>query len=405
MFRIIELTFLSIASCTFVFACGDDGGGTADAADPDGDSGAGETTLQETTAANDTTPSEVTGPSESCEGVAATPDWTFLEPIEVLIDRDLPFATVGNQKAGLAGVAYGNGTFVATAQIVGGDKLRWLTSRDGLAWTAHELDPPGGGTTLTTSRVHFQRDRFIFFADFWGGGAWIYTSEDGVDWDVTQLEGTRVFAKEFQSLPDLTVYVGDSNAMASSEDLAVFTPQSPTVGSYSFMDIAAGNGRFVVTANGGVNGYTSDDAVSWDALETLKGHTVEFGNGNFVAFAYPGVKTSPDGITFTDATPSGDRSGWTPRFAGGRFLTIGIADATQMPIAASDDGVAWVSFGAIPFPEKPAEATAQAHTFNDVACGQCTCVFVGISVVQYRSADPWTQDNFALIAAGKVSLD
>jgi len=369
--------------------------------------------------ATDATPSDVTSPPdadstqndgtvetslpqpENCSGVDSTPEWTWLDPIEELIDRGLPFATVGNQIGGLAGVAYGNGIFVATVAVLGGDKLRWVTSSDGTTWTAHE-EPVPGGSALTTSRVHFQRDRFIFFADFWGGGAWIYTSTNGLDWSKAELGGTRVFAKEFESVGNLTVYVGDSNAMASSADLATFTPRSPTVGSYSFMDIASGAGRFVVTANGGVNGYSSADAITWDPIESLKGFTVEFGRGTFVATAYPAVQTSPDGVTFTPQTPTGVRSGWPPQFAGGRFLTLGNQTEIDMPIAASTDGIAWTPFGAIPLRPLPDGAASNVNAFVDVACSSCTCVFVGLSISTFRGQMPWSQDNYPLIAVARV---
>jgi hypothetical protein len=311
-------------------------------------------------------------------------------------------APVGDQIAGLKGVAFGGGRFVATVNAVGEEVLRVMTSSDGLTWRIHELTPPGGGTTLGISRIHFQRDRFVFFADFWGGGAWVFTSSNGTDWSSSRLEGDRVFAAEFASDGDLTLYVGDSNSIASSADLESFTPVTTTSGSFSYMDVAAGNGRFVATANGFVDGQTSPDTVAWEGLPELQMHTIEFGRGFFAAFSYPSVRTSTDGVTFTEQVPTGDRSGWSPRFAGGRFVTLGISGAEGMPFAASTDAVNWSPFGTLPLPEVPSGATSAGDYLQEVACSTCTCVFVGLTVVGNQSQDPWTQDNLPLIATARV---
>ncbi len=343
-----------------------------------------------------------TPPEEDCSGVGDTPTWEIVESPPGLVDEGLPWATVGDQIAGFQGVAWGRGRFVAVVQSAGEDVLRWATSTDGYAWELHELPPPEGGTTLGVSEVHFQGDQFVFFANFWGGGGWVYTSPDGLDWTETRVADS-VSVEEFASDGGLTVVAGGSNALLSSTDLVTFTPRSPTpYGSFSYTDVAAGNGRVVLTTNGFVDGYDSADAVSWTGHPELQMFTVEFGRGMFAAFRYPEVLTSPDGVTFTPRTATGSRSGWSPLFTGGRFVTLGISDGVTMPLAASTDAVTWTPFGAIPLTPLPSDATSTADYHRSIACSACTCVFVGLTIHGHRDVDPWEQDNLPLIATARV---
>src|SRR5436190_24134554 len=70
-------------------------------------------------------------------------------------------ATFGNagkgifdpQVAGLTGIAFGNGLFVATGASGNDTVLRWATSPDGTTWTARSQPVGGDLKTFSTSRV------------------------------------------------------------------------------------------------------------------------------------------------------------------------------------------------------------------------------------------------------------
>src|SRR5882757_5174046 len=65
---------------------------------------------------------------------------------------DATFSNVGKgvleaQTAGFAGIAYGNGLFVAVAISSSDTVFRWATSPDGITWTGRSQATPTGNTT------------------------------------------------------------------------------------------------------------------------------------------------------------------------------------------------------------------------------------------------------------------
>ena len=154
-------------------------------------------------------------------------------------------------------IAYGNNKFVA-----GSENGKMAYSSDGKTWTAVSNSTFG---TSDINAIAYGNGKFVAG----GENGKMATSTDGVNW-------TAVSDSKF----------GTNNAINA---------------------IAFGNGKFV--AGGGYIAYSSDNGASWDrATGTYNIDAIGFGNGKFVAGgggALSGnMKTSPDGITWTNVSNS-----------------------------------------------------------------------------------------------------
>ena len=140
----------------------------------------------------------------------------------------------------LAGVAYGNGQFVAVFPgLHAGVPLPWVfTSPDGVNWT--QLPGPPDVSTVT-----FGNGVFVGGGSYWGAPGYIlngvlYSSSDGTNWT-----------------------------------------QRGSVGGASFSGVAYGSGQFVALAGPSV--YTSPDGTNWVAHAVLaEASALAYGNGQFI---------------------------------------------------------------------------------------------------------------------------
>jgi len=196
------------------------------------------------------------------QGVSSPPPPGRWQPVSLPPTYNL--ATGMTYTIPLAGVAYGNGTFVAV-----GWNGTILTApgggpRRGLAWTSHN-----SGTSMFLSGVAYGNGTFLTV----GLNGVVLTSPDGVTW---------------------------TNR----------TPSFHEGPRYSLLGISYGKDTFVAVGTGGTV-LTSPDGVTWTVR--IKGSAmnpsgvvdddlggVAYGNGTFVAVGINGaIVTSPDGTAWT----------------------------------------------------------------------------------------------------------
>ncbi len=367
-------------------ACSSDGSSaSADGADAAAASEGGTTTSSDGGGTTSPDGGTTVTPEPSCDGVTAGASWDYVDP-KTLPDFNAtgPGDTVTAR--GLTGVAYGNGRFVAVGIMSQQSRLLWLTSDDGVAWTKREQALPAGEKHGTTKGVHFINGKFVFFGKDIGTGFRVYTSADGLTWDVNKVDDSGNVVEDFVTDGTTTVMVGPSNSFYRSTDLVHWTPITPfTPGSYGFDTIAFGAGRWVASINTSQSIWTSTDTSAWTAQDNVAHDLrVVFGRGMFVGNSGDGLFTSADGTGFTKRTTTGLMNGGTPFFAGGRFMFLS-ADITHAPytdqqVDVSTDGVAYSVLG-----------TVNGHPHPvvwDVAYGRCRYVMAGWS----QSGDdhlPW----------------
>lgn len=353
---------------------------SSDATSTGGDAAApgegGATTTDDGGTTTHTDGSTTVTPEPSCDSVTAGTTWDYVDP------TTLPdFKATGPGDAptarGLTGVAYGNGKFVAVGRVTQQTKLLWLTSDDGIAWTKHEQALPATEKHGTLKGVHFINGKFVFFGKDIGTGFRVYTSADGLTWDVNKVDDSGNVVEDFVTDGTTTVLVGPSNSFYKSTDLSHWTPIAPfTPGSYGFDTIAFGAGHWVASINTSQSIWSSTDTTTWTPQANVAHDLrVVFGRDMFVGNSGDGLFISADGTNFTKRATTGLVNGGVGFFAGGRFMFLS-ADITHAPytdqqVDVSTDGVTYTVLG-----------TVKGHPHPvvwDVAFGRCRYVMAGWS--------------------------
>ncbi|MFZ5477294.1 MAG: hypothetical protein ACOZNI_11020 [Myxococcota bacterium] len=377
------------------------GGGKAPAPVTDDTAGDSGTPGDDSGTVPDDDPTE--GPEEDCSGVGTdAPAWELLDPAGELVSWDVAYGYPGAIN-GFAGVAYGDGRFLATVSNLNEDVFRWATSRDGYTWTLHETSLPDGMQSLSLEEVYFQRGRFVTSGYSTGGKSWFMTSESGGAWtfaEVAPLNGLEGLA----SSDDLTVYVGGNNDMRVSDDLGTWTSVSAGTGSFGYIDVDWGDGVFVANMNGGTaNAMRSTDGTTWTDIADLPGSwRTAFGDGLWVAKSLwdDTLWTSTDGESFAQVETTGWIGLGPMTYVGGRFWGHQYVGST-IQARASVDGASWAAFGDVPAFSSPEGGTVTQYVTGQ-ACGTCTCVFVG-QIQDFTMGEEWLVDIYPLIAVGKVA--
>jgi hypothetical protein len=196
---------------------------------------------------------------------------------------------------------------------------------------------------------------------------------------------------EFDTNETTTVMVGGSGDMRSTTDFETLTPRTTGDGLFSYLDVSFGNGRFVASTNGGGGVFGSDNGEDWELIDGIAppgGVFMEFGNGVFVANGQgQALWTSSDGIEFTPQTPIGI-IGAPPRFAGGRFISLGSVGFNFPPdgllARMSMDGIEWTEWGeAQGFADvEPGPQNAAPYNIADTVFGNCTYVMAGVFITR-----------------------
>ncbi len=223
----------------------------------------------------------------------------------------------------LAGVAYGEGLFVA----VGGDEsARSMASADGESWALHT----DAGSRLRD--VIYGDGRFV--AVGWTGRrAW---SNDGLTWEdvANDFPGDNYEAVAYGG--GYYVAVGYGLKSVRSADGVTWTDRQESDGN-GYTDIAYGDGLFVATTIEG-RVIVSEDGADWFAGLQLPGFAkgICFGDARFVIVGDAFARTSTNGVDW-DEHALGDV--YLERCAYGEGLFFGLEPPDRR--YRSTDGVVW----------------------------------------------------------------
>jgi hypothetical protein len=262
---------------------------------------------------------------------AAGETWTSLDTTSLTV--------AGN------GLAYGNGSFVAT-NCSGGTGNEFLRSSNGTTWTMSGAVADicmtsvayGAGKFVATSRY----DRNIHVSSD-GGASWTVIDPgepNRAEWTSITYGGGQFIAVSFfpgrkilRSTDAVTWTAIDADAASSATD------------GTQWRDVAYGNNRFV-----GISHFSrslvSTDGLTWSLTQSLpvSAYDIAFGNGVFVAVSTAGVNrimTSADGVTWSVpsvssaiATTAWSDVTWDP--GGSQFVAVGNGSVMTSP-----DGTTW----------------------------------------------------------------
>lgn len=231
---------------------------------------------------------------------------------------------------GFSGIAYGNGTWVAT----GGDVV--AQSTDGITWSSQTIGTSAPNHGI--NKVAFANGLFVS-----GSQLSVNTSVDGVTWssqalsNVQSLAGPVAYGGGLWVITDDHFLTDDYVALWTSTDGAHWSSIVTSVPYAQPASLAYGNGLFVLALYGG-SLLTSPDGANWTPRSFPNGDTLgglAFGAGMFVGDDTNGVSyESTDGLTWSKSS-SPFVIGYTGMcFGDGQFISAG-------GIASSTDGLNW----------------------------------------------------------------
>lgn len=252
----------------------------------------------------------------------------------------------GGRTENFYGIARGSVNFV----VVGGvnptppPKTTILTSWNGVSW---QIRNPGIAVQL--NNVAYGVGNFVAVGN---SGTIVTSANEGTNWTV-QGSGTTVNTLNgvsyiTNSVTNIFLATGAAGTILTSPDGTNWTSQASGIGT-DLSCAAYGGDTYLVAGASGVI-LKSSDCTTWSAVTSgttraINGivyNATNFPN-NFVAVgAYGGIRTSPDGTTWTTRSTSfGTGSGvtfYTVTYVGGQFR---VGANTTPPILTSTDGVTW----------------------------------------------------------------
>lgn len=295
----------------------------------------------------------------------------------------------------LAGVAYGNGLYVA---VGGGGTI--LTSSTGSTWQT-----VASGTQEALNGITYGGGTFVAV----GAGGVILTSSDGQSWSLVaaptsaNLNGVAYGGGQFTA-------VGAGGAVLVSPNGVQWTAETSST-SEDLYAVAYGNGVWVATGEGGENTQTgayittlissSDNGATWTSNSvSVAGadlYGLTYASRQFVAVGDAGfgsdatILTSPDGSAWTAQTSgvsgSLDAVGYAPGLAG--LLAVG--SSGQMLTSA--DGVTWRTV-----------ASGTQESMAGVACAPASCVAVGVDGTIVLGSSVFAPVSTAVTTANLVAV-
>jgi len=226
----------------------------------------------------------------------------------------------GFESAWLRGIAFANGQFVAV-----GDNGRILISSDGLTWTE-------GPSSLTDG----------LSALAWGGSGWVVVGHSGLTVALDLSVGIPSLNRHLPGsvhAESWFVAVGEGGTVvrsANGQDWTVYSAGE----SKALLGVTHGAAGYVAVGEQGTV-LTSTDGVSWDPQTSGTEawlSAVAYGAGQYAAVGNEGaILGSPDGVTWEPRTSG--TTHWLKDVvcAAGRFVAVG-----GRSLLSSVDGIQWV---------------------------------------------------------------
>lgn len=216
-----------------------------------------------------------------------------------------------------------------------------MTSPDGITWTARSA--PVGTTDSTWKSVTYGNGTFVAVANV--GTTKVMTSPDGETWTAqTPAEDNSWESVTFGNGTFVAVADTGTNRVMTSPDGVTWTARADAGTDLVWRAVTYGTGTFVAI-NDRENAMTSADGASWslhstDSRASWTGLT--YGNGLFVAVAGNSfINTSPDGATWTRRSyPSGFNAGLSAVAYGGDTF-VAVPSLTAGKVIVSSDGMTW----------------------------------------------------------------
>ncbi|MBU6400948.1 MAG: choice-of-anchor D domain-containing protein, partial [Verrucomicrobia bacterium] len=254
----------------------------------------------------------------------------------------------------LNAVTYANGLFVAVGGQSGSgmDTGLVLVSTNGVAWRTAD---PGASGVLQA--IAYGQNTFVAVGEGGVNGSGIVTSSDGLHWQ-PQSAASSSWLRAVAFGNGRFVAGGDSGVILASTDAGHWNNALP--GSTNFVTSAAfANGQFVLGLGNAGHVLASTNGVNWNSQPTdvYASFALLGSQGQFWRVSGSSISTSTDGSNWLDQPLLPPVSGFALTAitaAPGAFVAVGGAGA----IAYSPDGTNWV-----------AESAGATRSLNDVAFG------------------------------------
>ena len=272
-------------------------------------------------------------------------------------------------------VAYGNGVYVAVADVAASGLKHVMTSTDAISWTARNASVAstwnsvayGNGVYVAVSNAGLVMSspdainwtsRTASSASPWtaltyGAGIFLAVASAGASSVISPLvdeSGVYLVDGSGQKLvAEQTVTPGAGQQVMQSPDGIDWEPE--TAASTDLWSSVVWGAEFVAVATSGGSGrvMTSADGVTWtsrSAAASLTWRSVTYGNSMYVAVASSGtgnrVMTSVNGVTWTSRTSASDNDWYGVAYGNGKYSAVSIT-GTSNRIMSSEDGITWAS--------------------------------------------------------------
>jgi hypothetical protein len=241
----------------------------------------------------------------------------------------------------LMAIAHGDSRFVAV-----GDAGTIAASTDATNWLVRQA--PAGAL----SSVAYGNNRFVAVGGTIPAPSWIVVSANGTNWAGASPATTNgLYAVTFGG--GLFVAGGENETIVTSTDGTNWIKRHETPLGGRFVDVAYGNGLFMVANNNAGAVFTSTDGVNWSPRPAFGNgfRRLSFGNGAFLAenlfFVGPAIvsrlATSADGNSWIKS-PLPPPAGASFIYDSTRFVLVGLDINSQSNVVfTSANGLNWTT--------------------------------------------------------------